>query len=105
MAKFLDNVGLTKLVELIKGSLPGKATSSTLGLVKPDNSTITVDNDGILSSNASYTFTNGLTENNRTVSWDLNDRVLAGAGTKSVMLGYATDFNLSNIGNYAVGTN
>ena len=50
MGKFLDNTGLTKLVELIKGSLPGKATSSTLGLVKPDNSTITIDSDGIISS-------------------------------------------------------
>lgn len=55
---FLDNIGLTKLIQLIKGSLPTKATSSTLGLVKPDNSTITVDSDGVISSSgggSSYT--------------------------------------------------
>ena len=45
MGKFLDNTGLTKLIELIKGSLPGKATSSTLGLVTPVNSTLTIDNN------------------------------------------------------------
>ena len=32
--------------------LPGVATSSTLGLVKPDNSTITVDANGVLSASA-----------------------------------------------------
>lgn len=107
MGKFLDSTGLTKLVELIKGSLPGKATSSTLGLVKPDNSTITVDSDGVLSSSggSSYTFTNGLTESNGTVSWDLNNRILAGKGTQSVMLGNQSDFNLKYFGNYAVGAN
>lgn len=67
---FLDNTGLTKLVELIKGSLPVKATSSTLGLVKPDNSTITVDEDGVISSSggggSSYTAGDGISidENN-----------------------------------------
>lgn len=68
MGKFLDSTGLTKLVELIKGSLPGKATSSTLGLVKPDNSTITVDSDG-------------------TMAWGLSDRILAGnSGDRSLVL-------------------
>lgn len=65
---FLDNTGLTKLIQLIKGSLPTKATSSTLGLVKPDNSTITVDSDG-------------------TVAWGLSDRIMAGSsGNKSLVL-------------------
>lgn len=68
MGKFLDSTGLTKLVELIKGSLPGKATSSTLGLVKPDNSTITVDSDG-------------------TMAWGLSDRILAGnSGNRSLVI-------------------
>ena len=68
MGKFLDSTGLTKLVELIKGSLPGKATSSTLGLVKPDNSTITVNSDG-------------------TVAWGLSDRIVAGnSGNKSLVI-------------------
>lgn len=64
MGKFLDSTGLTKLVELIKGSLPGKATSSTLGLVKPDNSTITVDANGAISTGFNLTYdnsTSGLT--------------------------------------------
>lgn len=54
---FLDNIGLTKLIQLIKGSLPTKATSSTLGLVKPDNSTITVDSDGVISSSGGISYT------------------------------------------------
>ena len=54
---FLDNTGLTKLIQLIKGSLPTKATSSTLGLVKPDNSTITVDSDGVISSSGGTSYT------------------------------------------------
>ena len=84
MGKFLDNTGLTKLVELIKGSLPGKATSSTLGLVKPDNSTITVDSDGIISSSSSnsYTFTTPLVESSGTVSLDVP--INKGTGVESI---------------------
>lgn len=107
MGKFLDNTGLTKLVELIKGSLPGKATSSTLGLVKPDNSTITVDSDGVISSSgggSSYTFTNGLTESSGTVSWDLNEIVQAGTGTNAVKITGPTTGSkvLEASGNYSM---
>lgn len=42
------------------------------------------------SSGGSYTFTNGLTENNGTVSWNLNDRIKAGTGNWSVAEGYRT---------------
>ena len=33
-----------------------------------------------------YTFTDGLTETNGTVSWDLNDRIKAGSGNGSLIL-------------------
>lgn len=86
MGKFLDNTGLTKLVELIKGSLPGKATSSTLGLVKPDNSTITVDSDG-------------------TMAWGLSDRILAGnSGNKSLVLCSETKTNASANGALSIAS-
>lgn len=66
------------------------ASTSTLGGVKVDGSTITIT-DGVISATSSggsnYTFTNGLTENNGTVSWNLNDRVQAGTGTNSVKIG------------------
>jgi len=37
---------------LTEDDLPGAATSSALGLVKPDNTTITVDGNGVISSSA-----------------------------------------------------
>lgn len=86
MGKFLDSTGLTKLVELIKGSLPGKATSSTLGLVKPDNSTITVDSDG-------------------TMAWGLSDRIVAGnSGNKSLVLCSTTKTDASANGALSIAS-
>ena len=53
------------------------ATTTTAGKVKPDGTTITVDADGTIHSagggGSSYTFTNGLTETDGTVKWDLNE--------------------------------
>lgn len=67
------------------------ATTSTLGGVKVDGSTITIDANGVISSSASggssYTFTNGLTERNGTVSWNLNSRIQAGTKDYSVAIG------------------
>jgi hypothetical protein len=60
--------------------------------VKVDGSTITIDGNGVISSSASggssYTFTNGLTENNGTVSWDLNTRIQAGDSGYGLRLNY-----------------
>lgn len=53
---YLDNTGLTKLIQLIKGSLPTKATTSALGLVKPDNTTITVDNNGAIAATSAVSY-------------------------------------------------
>lgn len=47
---YLDNTGLARLVALIKGSLPTKATNAAVGLVKPDNTTITVDGNGVITA-------------------------------------------------------
>lgn len=45
-----------------------------------------------------YTFTNGLTETDGTVSWDLNDRIKAGEGNFSVKMGK----NAISSGNYSL---
>lgn len=119
------------------------ASTSTLGGVKVDGNTITIDQDGVISASDSgsdvvytagngisisgneisvntddlvgqgeniasvsyvdnaianipssggsgYTFTNGLTESNGTVSWDLNDRIKAGGQRGAVAIGYDT---------------
>ena len=119
------------------------ASTSTLGGVKVDGNTITIDQDGVISASdsgsdvvytagngisisgneisvntddlvgqgeniasvsyvdnaianipssggSSYTFTNGLTESNGTVSWDLNDRIKAGGQRGAVAVGYNT---------------
>lgn len=65
------------------------ASTSTLGGVKVDGSTITIDGNGVISSSggSSYTFTNGLTERDGTVSWNLNSRIRAGSGSDSVVIG------------------
>ena len=63
-----------------------------LKYVKPDGTTITVDEDGTIHSagggggGSSYTFTNGLTETDGTVSWDLNDIIKKGSGNGSLIL-------------------
>ena len=56
-----------------KTDLPGAATSSALGLVKPDNSTITIDANGVLSASADLSnyieksATEGLVKNDGTI--------------------------------------
>lgn len=63
------------------------ATTETAGKVKPDGTTITVDSDGTIHSagggggGSSYTFTNGLTETDGTVSWDLNGAIIKGSNS------------------------
>ena len=44
-----------------------------------------------------YTFTDGLTETNGTVSWDLNDRIEAGSAKGSISIGKYYD--TSSLGN------
>ena len=66
------------------------ATTETAGKVKPDGTTITVDEDGTIHSaggggGSSYTFTNGLTETDGTVSWDLNDKIIK-TGNNSLII-------------------
>lgn len=106
------------------------ATANAVGAVKPDGTTITIDNNGTISAQGdsslptdptvdgsyklvstvetvggvqtatwsweedsgggtTYTFTNGLTESDGTVSWDLNNRVKSGAGDDSLIIGYS----------------
>lgn len=70
------------------------ATTSTLGGVKVDGTTITIT-DGVISATSSggssYTFINGLTENNGTVSWDLYSRIHSGLGINSLRLNTANN--------------
>lgn len=78
------------------------ASTSTLGGVKVDGSTITIDQNGVISSSggggSSYTFTNGLTESNGTVSWDLDNFIKK--GSRSLLFG---EGNINSIGgNYSV---
>lgn len=62
---------------------------NTLTLTNKDDTTVEFTPEG--GGGSSYTFTNGLTETDGTVSWDLYDRVKKGdSGTKSVMLNNAT---------------
>lgn len=77
------------------------ATTTTAGKVKPDGTTITVDADGTIHSagggggGSSYTFTNGLTETNGTVSWDLNDRIKLD-NNNNATLGLSEEFYIQN---------
>lgn len=56
-----------------------------------------------------YTFTNGLTETDGTVSWDLNDRIKAGTESESIIIGCQEPSNsyyhneVSNTGAVAIG--
>ena len=43
-----------------------------------------------------YTFTNGLTETDGTVSWDLNDRIKAGSGNYTIILGEPNSSTISS---------
>ena len=43
-----------------------------------------------------YTFTDGLTETNGTVSWDLNDRIKAGSGNYTIILGEPNSNTISS---------
>ena len=43
-----------------------------------------------------YTFTNGLTESGGTVSWDLNDRIKAGSGNYTIILGEPNSNTISS---------
>ena len=43
-----------------------------------------------------YTFTNGLTETDGTVSWDLNDRIKAGSGNYTIILGEPNSNTISS---------
>ena len=112
--KVLNKEGLLELSGQIKGyintnmpqsyTLP-TASTSTLGGVKVDGETITIA-DGVISavgggsgSSATYTFANGLTESNGTVSWDLSDRIAAGSGNSSICEGDITQNQAS--GNYS----
>lgn len=39
-----------------RANIPGQATTSTLGTVKPDGTTITIDNNGVISAAGSSTY-------------------------------------------------
>ena len=43
-----------------------------------------------------YTFTDGLTETNGTVKWDLNDRIKAGSGNYTIILGEPNSSTISS---------
>ena len=57
-----------------------------LTLTKQDNTVVEFEGGGS-GGGSSYTFTNGLTETNGTVSWDLNDRIASCTGKGSVYIG------------------
>lgn len=65
---------------------------------------ITIDSNNVISATgssgggSSYTFTDGLTETDGTVKWDLNDRIKAGEGNFSVKMGK----NAISSGNYSL---
>lgn len=71
-----------------------------LTLTNKDNTTVDFEPSGGGSGGGgtSYTFTNGLTETDGTVSWDLNDRIKAGEGNFSVKMGK----NTISSGNYSL---
>ena len=51
MTQYYTKSQVDNLVDEVERQLPGAATSSTLGLVKPDNTTIAVDANGVISAN------------------------------------------------------
>ena len=73
------------------------ATTETAGKVKPDGTTITVDEDGTIHSagggggGSSYTFTNGLTETDGTVKSDLYGCLRLGEATGGYSLTFDAD--------------
>ena len=96
-------------------------SDNTLTLVNKDNTTVeftpqggtevsgtndgtnwtslTIDDDTYAipsGGGSSYTFTNGLTESSGTVSWDLNDKIQAGTGNKSVKIGKLSPISVAS---------
>ena len=67
-----------------------------LTLTKQDNTVVEFEGGG--GGGSSYTFTNGLTETNGTVSWDLNDTIKK-SRTNNVIIsdGANTDFYVGNV--------
>ena len=49
-----------------------------------------------------YTFTNGLTETNGVVSWDLNDRIKAGTGKGSVTINVNNEKTVDALGDHSL---
>ena len=47
-------------------------------------------------SGKEYTFTDGLTETDGTVKWDLNDRIKAGSGNYTIILGEPNSSTISS---------
>lgn len=85
---------IKKLGELIKNNIPVVPTTDgnyklTTTISSGTATTEWTEDSG--SSGSSYTFTNGLTNSNGTVSWDLNDRIAKGTAQRgAVAVGYDT---------------
>lgn len=99
---------IKKLGELIKNNIPVVPTTDgnyklTTTISSGTATTEWTEDSG--SSGSSYTFTNGLTNDNGTVSWDLNDRIAKGTGSNSIIEGDITKNHANGLNAHAEGTN
>ena len=94
-----DSLATKAELNAVENKIPAEYVKSAavannkLTLTKQDNTI--VEFEGGSGGGSSYTFTNGLTETNGTVSWDLNDRIKSCSGNGSLILreGVSSAFN------------
>lgn len=85
-----DSLATKAELNAVENKIPAEYVKSAavannkLTLTKQDNTI--VEFEGGSGGGSSYTFTNGLTETNGTVSWDLNDRIKSCSGNGSLIL-------------------
>ena len=85
-----DSLATKAELSAVENKIPAEYVKSAavadnkLTLTKQDNTVVEFEGGG--GGGSSYTFTNGLTETNGTVSWDLNDRIKASSGNGSLNL-------------------
>lgn len=96
----------TAVTTLISNATPATATANTLGVVKPDNDTITIDSNGVLTATKATqdsvgqqintTYVKGVTASNATIT------VTKGNGTTSTATinNVANATNATNLGGY-----
>ena len=104
-----DSLATKAELNAVENKIPAEYVKSAavadnkLTLTKQDNTVVEFEGGG---GGSSYTFTNGLTETNGTVSWDLNDTIKK-SRTNNVIIsdGANTDFYVGNVtkGNILAG--